>query len=77
MFSPGSVLITRDEVQASARNSFDARVDAIDQREGRCRISAGGFLVDITLGALVELGIAPGSNVHLLVKAMEVALHPA
>lgn len=77
VFNPGSVVLSRSEVQASARNSFVARVDAVDQREGRCRVSAGGFLADITLSALVELGLQPGETVHLVIKAMEVNLHPA
>ena len=77
VFNPSSVIVTRSEIETSARNTFSARIDAIDQRDGRCRVSAGGFVVDVTVSALVELRLAPGQTIHLMVKAMEVALHPA
>lgn len=77
VFSPSSLIISRDQVETSARNSFHVTIDAIDQRDGRCRISAGELLIDITLGSLVEMGLAQGQQIHVMVKAMEVALHPS
>lgn len=77
VFNPRSVVVTRTHVETSARNSFLAKIDSISERDGRCRLSAGGFLVDITVGALVGLNLSQGQSVYLMVKAMEVSLYPA
>lgn len=77
VFSPSSITVAKSEIETSARNAFVVEIDAVDQRDGRCRLSADGLMIDITLASFVEMGLAPGQKIHLTVKAMEVALHPA
>ncbi|TXJ05975.1 MAG: ABC transporter ATP-binding protein [Aeromicrobium sp.] len=76
VFSPSAVLLVDESAVTSAQNKFTVEIDGIDQRDGRCRISAGGLLIDVTLATFVERGLAPGQKIHLHVKAMEVELHP-
>lgn len=76
VFSPAAVVLALDQLSTSSRNAMTARIDAIENRAGTCRVHAGGVQADITLAAAAELGLDVGRDVHLMVKAMEITLHP-
>lgn len=74
-FRPGSVAVYRHAVAGSPRNSFDRRIDALEPLGDRLRVRCGDLSADVTLQAAAELGLTPGLNVSLTVKATEVALY--
>ncbi|GAB3862986.1 ATP-binding cassette domain-containing protein [Nocardioides maradonensis] len=84
LFRPSAVAIhpggpTRDE--GSPRNRIEARIRDLEPSGDRVRIrteprSPGPVLAaDVTPAAVAELGLAPGADVTLTVKATEVAVH--
>lgn len=77
VFSPSAVAVHRTPPGGSPRNVFAATVTEVEPRGDRVRVRTTGVDADISLAAVAELDLAPGSSVHLVVKATEVALHPA
>lgn len=77
VFSPSAVAVHRTPPGGSPRNVFAATVTEVEPRGDRVRVRTTGVDADISLAAVTELDLAPGSSVHLVVKATEVALHPA
>jgi molybdate transport system ATP-binding protein len=65
--------------QASARNVWPATVDGLESVADRVRVHATGAppaLVDVTAGAVAELGLMPGAQVWLSAKATDVEIYP-
>jgi molybdate transport system ATP-binding protein len=65
--------------QASPRNVWPATVDGLESVADRVRVHAAGApsaLVDVTTGAVAELGLAPGARVWLSAKATDVEIYP-
>ena len=64
---------------ASPRNVWPGTVDGLESAGDRVRLHVDGAppaLVDVTAGAVAELGLAPGVRVWLSAKATEVAVYP-
>lgn len=76
-FAPSAVSLHRERPQGSARNVRPGVVESIDRRGPVCRIDVGGWLVDVTPAAVVDLGIEPGAELWMALKATEVAVYPA
>ncbi|HET6167179.1 MAG TPA: ATP-binding cassette domain-containing protein, partial [Marmoricola sp.] len=81
VFAPSAVSIFRAPPQGSPRNTFAAVVADLEPLGDRIRVLTdvdGHHLsAEITPGAVAELGLGPGSRVHLVVKATEVAVFAA
>ncbi len=66
-------------VPGSARNVWSGVVDGLEPLHDRVRVHVEAqppVLVDVTPGAVAELGLAPGADVWLTVKATEVDVYP-
>lgn len=86
VFRPAAVAVHKERVQGSPRNVFAAEVAALEPHGDLIRLRASalpagprwisGLAADLTPAAVAELDLAPGSRVHLAVKASEVAVYP-
>ena len=85
VFQPGSVAVHLDAPHGSPRNVFPATVAGLEPHGDVIRLRAGvrvggppwvtGLAADLTPGAVAELGLEPGVDVHLVIKATEVAVY--
>jgi len=78
VFSPAAVAIYRDKPGGSPRNVFRVRVVDVEARGGVVRVYAdtAGLRADVTVTSAVELSLAAGDDIYLVVKATEVAVYP-
>lgn len=80
VFSPSAVAVFPQAPAGSPRNSFAATVTDVEPLGDRVRIRTlvgdQALAAEVTPGAAAELDLVPGAGVHLLVKAVEVAVHP-
>ncbi|MET3960983.1 molybdate transport system ATP-binding protein [Marmoricola sp. OAE513] len=74
-FRPASVAVFREPVAGSPRNSFVATVEELEPLGDVVRVRCGAISADVTLRAAAELGLVPGLQVTLSVKATEVAVY--
>ncbi len=77
---PDAVSLFRTRPDGSPRNVWAARVAGVEMHGDRVRVAVEGpvqVLADITPGALAELGLGPGSEVWVAVKASETAVYRA
>src|SRR4029079_1952894 len=76
---PSSVAVSTDQPHAtSVRNQWAGRVLGLTLLADRVRLDVDGIpkcAVDVTPGALAELGLGPGSPVWLAVKATELEVY--
>ncbi|EFQ83708.1 ABC transporter, ATP-binding protein [Aeromicrobium marinum DSM 15272] len=77
VFSPAAVAVHRDPPGGSPRNVLPVRVTELEPRGELVRVRAGDLSADVTLSAAADLALVPGTPVLFVVKAREVALHPA
>lgn len=77
VFRPSAVAVHLGIPQGSPRNVLPAVVDQLEPQGHLVRVRAGALGADITPSSVAELGLAPGTQVHLAVKAAEVSLYPA
>ncbi|MCC2308516.1 sulfate/molybdate ABC transporter ATP-binding protein [Cellulomonas chengniuliangii] len=79
VFAPSAVAVhTRPPAGASPRNVWRTHVVALEPGQAVIRVRTAGspeVVADLTPAAVAELGLAPGSEVWLSVKATEVGLH--
>lgn len=79
VFRPSAVSVYLEPVSGSPRNAFAATVTTIEPRGDLVRVGASdGHLTlraDVTPGAVADLRLAPGTPVHLSVKATEVSVY--
>lgn len=85
VFAPGAVAVYRQRPTGSPRNVLTGLVAGIEPHGDGVRVRAAappggprwveGVAADVTLAALAELGLQPGSPVWFAVKATEVAVH--
>jgi molybdate transport system ATP-binding protein len=77
---PSSVVVSAaPPAGGSARNCWPARVVGLDAIGDRVRLDLAGepaAAVDVTAAAVVELGLRPGSEVWLSVKATDLEVYP-
>jgi molybdate transport system ATP-binding protein len=77
---PHAVTLSRGRPDTSARNAWPGRVVDVDLEGDRARVRVAGpvdLVAEVTIGAVGELGLAPGKDVWTSVKATEVAVYPA
>jgi molybdate transport system ATP-binding protein len=75
---PSAVTVHREQPSGSARNVWRAHVDGMEEFGDRVRIGLRGapsLLADLTTGSVAALGITPGSEVWLSVKATEIDVY--
>lgn len=81
VFSPSAVSVYPEAPAGSPRNGLAAVVTDVeplgDRVRVRTRVGSLGLAAEVTPSAAAELDLAPGSRVHLTVKAVEVAVHAA
>ncbi len=76
VFDPSAVAVFLRAPDGSPRNVFAVTIDALEPRGSQVRIRAGGLNADVTATAVAALDLAPGTRVHFVVKASEVAIYP-
>lgn len=79
VFSPSAVSVYAEARAGSPRTSLAAVVTDVeplgDRVRVRSRVGAVSLAAEVTPSAAAELDLAPGSRVHLVVKAVEVVVH--
>jgi molybdate transport system ATP-binding protein len=77
---PSSVVVSTHRPEASsARNTWPATVSGLTLLTDRVRLDLDGrppAFVDVTPAAVADLGLGPGSEVWLTVKATELEVYP-
>jgi molybdate transport system ATP-binding protein len=79
VIAPRSVALYPTKPDGSPRNVWPATVTEVDSLADRVRVSLSGevpLVAEVTLGAMAELGLRPGTRVWATVKATEVTLYP-
>ena len=80
-FRPEDVAVALAPTGGSPRNAFGGTVTAVEPAGSALRLRVttpvGMLLADLTPGAVADLRIAPGAEVHLAVKATAVQVQPA
>jgi molybdate transport system ATP-binding protein len=76
VFSPSAVGVYRKAPHGSPRNVIRTRVTDLVPHGQQVRVGTPHLSADVTPAALAELGLAPGDEVVLAVKASEVAVYP-
>ena len=79
-FRPSAVTLTAQEPTGSARNRWRGRVLSVVPHGEVTRVhvaAASGVLADVTPESVVRLGLEPGREAWVAVKASEVQIHPA
>jgi molybdate transport system ATP-binding protein len=78
---PSAITVhTSAPVGTSARNTWAVTITSLAPLGDRVRVSTAGELdatVDVTAGAVAELGLVPGRAVWLAAKATDVTAYPA
>ena len=77
VISPADVAVHLEQPGGSPRNVLPATVTHLEPLGAHVRVRTDLIDARITLAAAADLDLAPGSRVHLVVKATAVALHPA
>jgi molybdate transport system ATP-binding protein len=87
VFPPAAVAVFAERPHGSPRNVIPVRLAAVEPHGDLVRLRAGvrdggpawaeGLAADVTPAALVDLPVEPGAELWFVVKATEVAIHPA
>lgn len=77
VFSPSAVSIFLQPPSGSPRNVFASTIRELEPHGVQVRIRTEDLSADVTLPVVTELGLEPGKEVFLVVKASEVAIYPA
>lgn len=83
VFAPSAVAVHVEPAHGSPRNLLAGRVTRQEGRGGVVRLHvtvpalAQELRADVTAAAVADLDLVPGRDVHLAVKATEVAVHAA
>ncbi|WP_278235018.1 ABC transporter ATP-binding protein [Isoptericola sp. AK164] len=73
---PAAVAVHLDAPHGSPRNTFRATVRSLAPHGDLVRVRTDRLAADVTPGSVAELGLAPGREVWLAVKAAEVDVYP-
>jgi molybdate transport system ATP-binding protein len=77
---PRAVTLHRTRPDGSPRNVWRGRVERVEPAGTRARVSVAGtpsVVAEVTTAAVAELGLAPGVEVWVAVKATEIVSYPA
>jgi molybdate transport system ATP-binding protein len=77
VFSPRAVSVFLEAPSGSPRNVFASTVRDLEPHGEQVRLRTDDLSAEVTMSAVAELALAPGTQVHLVVKASEVAIYPA
>lgn len=78
VFRPSAVIVSASvPTDSSPRNVHPATVTELEPMGDLLRVHTDRFAADLTAAAVAELGLRPGSEVILSVKASEVAIYSA
>ncbi len=78
VFRPSAVSVFSAAPGGSPRNSWNTTIASLEPGSAAVRLRTGGepaVAVDVTPAAVAELGLMPGAQVVLSVKATEVVIH--
>jgi molybdate transport system ATP-binding protein len=76
---PRAVSIHRNRPRGSARNAWPGRVDTVEPMGDRVRVrilAAPPIVAEVTAAAAADIGLIPGSEVWVAVKATEIDVYP-
>ncbi|MFE9775263.1 ABC transporter ATP-binding protein [Streptomyces sp. NPDC005931] len=77
---PRAIALHRDEPDGSPRNTWRCRVESLDVERDVLRVSLAGkpaVVAEVTTAAFAELGLEPGDDVWVSVKATEIEVFGA
>jgi molybdate transport system ATP-binding protein len=77
---PSAISLHAERPEGSARNVWSGVVQGVEPIGDRVRLTVGGeptVIVDVTPGAVADLGLARGTEVWLSAKATELDVYPA
>ena len=74
-FRPHAVAVYRDPPQGSPRNSFDVRIDEVEPLGSLVRLRTEQLSADVTLQAVADLDLTPGTSATFTVKATEIDVY--
>jgi molybdate transport system ATP-binding protein len=72
---PAAVAVHLEEPLGSPRNVWPATVTAVEPHGRRALVRTDVVSADVTVEAVAELRLEPGTRVHLAVKSAEVQVH--
>lgn len=75
VFRPSAVGVHREPPGGSPRNALPVEITALEPLGDVVRVRAGDLAADVTVGAVSELGLAPGMAATFVIKATEVDLY--
>ncbi|MDR7087563.1 molybdate transport system ATP-binding protein [Aeromicrobium panaciterrae] len=75
VFSPSAVSVYLEPPGGSPRNVFAATVTDLEPIGAQVRVRTAEVSADITVAAVADLQLMPGTKVYLSVKASEVAIY--
>jgi len=76
---PRAVSVHRRRPEGSARNTWPGRIAAVEPLGDRLRVrieAAPAIVAEVTVAAATEIGLVPGSDVWVAVKATEIDIYP-
>ncbi len=76
LFPPAAVSVYRHPPDGSPRNRFFGTVEGLEPHGALVRIRVGPVIADVTADSVRTLHLRLGAEVHLAVKAAEVAVYP-
>jgi molybdate transport system ATP-binding protein len=74
-FKPHAVAVYRDLPQGSPRNSFGVRIDELEPLGDLIRLRTAQLSADVTLQAVADLDLVPGTWAAFSVKATEIDVY--
>jgi molybdate transport system ATP-binding protein len=74
-FKPHAVAVYRDLPQGSPRNSFGVRIDELEPLGDLIRLRSEQLSADVTLQAVADLDLTPGTWAAFSVKATEIDVY--
>jgi len=77
---PRSVSLWRSRPDGSPRNVWRGRATGVDLQGDRVRVRVEGspsLVAEVTPAAMVDLGLAEGTETWVSVKATEITVYPA
>ena len=77
---PRAVALHRRQPEGTPRNVWRGRIETLESSHGRTRVRVGGppsLVAEVTDAAVAELGLAPGTDVWVTLKATEIITYPA
>jgi molybdate transport system ATP-binding protein len=77
VFSPRAVAVYRQPPGGSPRNAIPVTVSELVPHGEQVRIRSAELSADVTVQAVADLDLVPGTEVIFAVKASEVAVYPA